>query len=162
MADVSVWHPGKMSHGGIGQSKESHFTTGADSTAGHLSLFPLVFSCCAAFWLENSTEFPPLHGFWQSGHGVHTLLHTVFKAPLDCVVCGRSGVLTTFHPGTSHYIFLCNFCTVIFHFIFPCNFCTVTSQSQSSFHKCSAAVTGLFWPQPNNMLPDDSQAWLES
>lgn len=49
------------------QSKESEFTTVADSTAGHVSLSHLFFSCCAAYQLESTTKFlPPLQGCQQS------------------------------------------------------------------------------------------------
>lgn len=104
------------------QSKESDFTLAADSTAGHLFLSPLVFSCCGAYQLESTTEFPPLQGFQQS-LAVVSPLQPPLESPLGCaVLCLEGWVwLTMFHPGSSSCIFHDNLHTVIFFtpVIFP-------------------------------------------
>lgn len=43
-------------------SPESDFTMVAASRTGHFPLPPWVFSCCGAYQLESTTEFPPLQG----------------------------------------------------------------------------------------------------
>lgn len=91
------------------QSKERDFTTVADSTARHLSLSRLVFSCCATYQLESTTKFlPHLLGCQQSLVMVSPLPPS-FSSP-GTVLCGGGqicwphsiqGVATVFSPVLS-------------------------------------------------------------
>lgn len=82
----------------------------ADSTAGHLPLSPLASSCCVAYQLKSTTKHCPLQGFQQSLVAVSPL-HSAplcstplsIQSPLDNTMCGKLGVLTVFHPGSSNH-----------------------------------------------------------
>lgn len=122
------------------QSKESDFTVVADSRARHFSLSPLVFSCCGAYQLGSTTEFPLLRGFWQSLAVMSPLHSTLHLDPWDCIVWGRSHMLAMCHPVSSNSISPYNFCTIIFlsPAIFPQ--CWRTMRSNNYFHQNSEVI----------------------
>lgn len=112
ISQYSTWD--NLGTGGTHQSKESDFVIIADSTEGHLPLSPMVFSCCVAYQLERTSEFPLLQGFWQSLALVSPLCSTLHLGALDCIMWGRLDIPTVFHPGSSNCIFPSKFHTIIF------------------------------------------------
>lgn len=71
------------------QSKEGVFATVDDSTARHLPLLPLGFSCSVTYQLKSPTEFPPLQGFQQSLAMVSPLCFTLHFVPLSKYCVGE-------------------------------------------------------------------------
>lgn len=88
-------------------SKKNDFTTVADSAAGYFPLSLLVFSCCAAYQLQSTTESPPLQGFQQNLDTVF-LFHSTLCLVLLRLHCVPD-ILTTFHPGSSNCSFAYKF-----------------------------------------------------
>lgn len=84
----------------IYEFKKSDFASVAGSTARHLPLSPLFFSCCVACQLKITTKFPALQASQQSLTAMSpdfNVLHPLFSSPW--IVYGELGMVTVLQPG---------------------------------------------------------------
>lgn len=75
----------------------------------HVPLSPLIFSCCAAYHLESTTEFSHLQGFWLSLATGSPLCSTLRLVPhrLNCM--WEVGCADRVPPGSKNCVCPCNF-----------------------------------------------------